>query len=343
MRAFGASVFLATLACARAPVDLDSDQFAVINGEDDRLQAFEVPIEVREPLLGASGALIFSQHLLQDDDGSVSLHAPTASEALGLCADEPFVSEPVAAFCSAVLIDDDLVATVAHCFGEDAESAAERCHSARIAFDYAFTASDTPIELRSDRVFACRKLVAMADEVAIVQLDRTVSPALSPRPIATVTAQVGDELIVASHGAGLPLKIELAAAVTEVAEESGTLTVAMDTFAGSSGGGLYNQDLELVGLVENGVADWEAVNGCTRAAQSDIPREVAVSAQRVTNVVCGAGWPSLRLCDTPPESADPSAVSSGGCSFGPGAGEPLPFACFALLLLLRCRRNPRRA
>jgi hypothetical protein len=147
VRAFGASVLLATLACARAPVDLDSDQFAVINGEDDRLQAFEVPIEVREPLLGASGALIFAQHLLEHDDGSVSLRAPTASEALGLCPDEPFVNEPVAAFCSAVLIDDDLVATAAHCFGDDAESAAERCRSARIAFDYAFSASDTPIEL----------------------------------------------------------------------------------------------------------------------------------------------------------------------------------------------------
>lgn len=327
VRAFGASVVFVTLACSRAPADLESFRAAVINGEDDRLQAFEVPAALREPLLGASAALIFAHHLIEHDIGSVSLSAPVASAALGLCEDERFANEPVAAFCSGVLIDDDLVATAGHCFGSSLELASGRCRSTRIAFGYALPASDAGLELGAERVFACRKVVALDADIAVVQLDRP-APGASPRPVASASPEAGDALIVASHGAGLPLKIELAAELSEVAPESGTLTVAMDTFAGSSGGGLYNQDLELVGLVEDGALDWEGVDGCTRAAHSGTPRERAVSARRLTDMICGADWPSPRFCDTPPICGDAicngveAAACAGDCPV-PRCGDDL--------------------
>ncbi|HWA77623.1 MAG TPA: serine protease [Polyangiaceae bacterium] len=304
MRVLGAGLLLTALACSRAPADFDAQQLAIINGHDDRLQAFEVPAETRAPLLGASAALVFAHHLREESDDSVLLRAPDASAAFGLCDGEAYASEPVAAFCSAVLIDDDLVATAGHCFGGDLEVAAHRCRSVRVVFGYALSASDAPLELRAERVFACRNVVALDHEFAIVQLDRTATEPSAPRPIATASVRVGDALVVASHGAGLPLKVELAADVTEIAQDSGALTLATDTFSGSSGGGVYNQALELVGLVENGAPDWEAVEGCNRAAHAEVAQERAVDAHHLTKVVCDAGWPSLHLCNRPPMCGD---------------------------------------
>jgi hypothetical protein len=300
------------LACARAPEDLESHQGAVLNGQDDRLEAFQAPAQVQGPLLGASAALVYAHHLIESAPDAVGLRAPTALAALGLCADEPFAGQPAAAFCSGVLIDDDLVATAGHCLGAgaDTELAARRCGDLRVVFGYALAPPDRAVQPSADEVFACRRVVALDQDLAVLQLDRPPRGRLSPRPIAAAPARIEDELVVASHGAGLPLKIELAAAVTASSPTSGELTVAMDTFTGSSGGGLYNQDLELVGLVAGGAPDWEVVDGCTRAAHSPVPRERAAAAGRLVQAVCGAGWPSARLCGTPPSCGD------GVCSAG---------------------------
>ncbi len=44
----------------------------------------------------------------------------SAQELLQLCAEEPFVDQPAVASCSGVLIDEDLVLTVGHCFEVEA-------------------------------------------------------------------------------------------------------------------------------------------------------------------------------------------------------------------------------
>jgi hypothetical protein len=90
---------------------------AVLNGEDNRMEAFELVAPMRLALTSSSAALLFANHLRLNSPSSVFLKAETAGSALGLCPDEPFANEPSAAFCSRELIDDDLVSTAGHCFG----------------------------------------------------------------------------------------------------------------------------------------------------------------------------------------------------------------------------------
>ncbi|HEY0712015.1 MAG TPA: hypothetical protein VGF45_05040, partial [Polyangia bacterium] len=139
-----AILFVSVLACSRAPADLESHQLAVINGVDDRRQAFSAPAHVRDALVAASAALIYAHHLVERVPGAVTLRALPAKDALGLCEDEPFGAEPAAAFCSAVLIDHDLVATARHCLGA---TPARRCRDLRIVFGYALSESDRPVVL----------------------------------------------------------------------------------------------------------------------------------------------------------------------------------------------------
>lgn len=316
MRFLVAALILGAGACAPAPEDLERRQESVLNGADDRLEVFQAPAALRGPLLASTAALIYAHRLVERAPADVALRAPTAGAALRLCADEPFAGEPSAAFCSGVLIDDDLVATAAHCLGDDTESAERRCRQLRIVFGYALLAADRPAEARADLVFACRRVVALENDLAVLVLDRTAGASLAARPLAEAGARTGDALVVASHGAGLPLKIEQAAAVTATEAQSGALTVAMDTFGGSSGGGLFTQDLALVGLVSGGDVDWEIAGGCARAARSAVPRERGAPAARLAGAVCDAGWPSARLCGRQ------AACGDGVCGTGEAPGCP---------------------
>lgn len=312
-----AALALAAASCGEGSADSSRDvQQSVLNGDDDRKEVFEIADAIRGPLTASSAALFYSNHLRLSAPDSVSLRADPAASALGLCPDEPFANETSAAFCSGVLIDDDLMATAGHCMGTDAASAAQRCARIQIAFGYWLPGAGEPVSLRPEQVFSCRRVVTFESETfAVLQLDRPALLPLAPATLATRGAQVGDGLVVATYGAGLPLKVEVQARVTAVSIDSSTLTAAMDTFSGSSGGGLFTQELALVGLVERGESDWEQIDGCERSRHSATPAEEGQQAIHLPDEVCAANWPSERLCGTLPVCGDGlcNASERGSC------------------------------
>ena len=99
----------------------------MLNGNDDRNEVFELDEVTRQAITSSSAALVYSNHVSWSGANGVSLNAESAALALGLCSDEPFANEPCAAFCSAVLIDDDLVLTAGHCLGGDLKRAPCSC------------------------------------------------------------------------------------------------------------------------------------------------------------------------------------------------------------------------
>jgi hypothetical protein len=306
---------VAPVACGAERPSLGRSELEVLNGGDDRLELFEAPAGLRSTLLASSAALIFTHRLVERAPDVVELRAPTAGAAFGLCPDEAFSSQPSAAFCSGILVDDDLIATAGHCLGTDTESATRRCRDLRIVFGYSLPGVDGLAQLDASQVFGCRRLVTREQDIAIIQLDRAALAPLRPTSIAKSFAGVDDRLIVASYAAGLPLKIELAARVTAVAPDQASLTIAMDTFAGSSGGGIYNAGSELVGLVAGGAPDWVNDGECVRAAHSEVPRERASVALSLEVAVCSREWPSERLCGTKGSCGDHicTPTESGAC------------------------------
>jgi hypothetical protein len=274
-----------------------------LNGADDRREVFELADTVRDTLMASSAALIYSNHLTWSGPKSPSLKAESAGAALGLCNNEPFAGEPCAAFCSAVLIDDDLVLTAGHCLGSTPAQATEVCQSLQVVFGYAVVAKNQMPTIVGDQVFSCRKVVLLDPDFAIFQLDRPAPAPLAPARAAMSTVRSGDRLVVASYTAGLPLKVELEATVTS-ASPRGSFVLASDTFLGSSGGGLFTQSLELAGLFERGEPDWVNLGGCSRARQSTTPSEEGQSVLPVYDSLCARGWQSERLCGLQPVCGD---------------------------------------
>ncbi len=290
--------------CSNVDIATLRTQEAVLNGNDDRKEVFELDEVTRQAIASSSAALVYSNHVSWGGPNGGSLNAESAAVALGLCSDEPFASEPCAAFCSAVLIDDDLVLTAGHCLGGDLASAMQLCQRVQVVFGYGLEAADSQPQLDADQVFSCRRVVTLSTapaDFAVLQLDRPVSAPLAPARFAAAAVQPGDALLVASYGAGLPLKVELAALVTSASLTDGSFVLASDTFSGSSGGGLFTKAFELAGLFEGGEPDWIRTDGCSRAQHSATPAERGQPASAIPAAVCASGWQSNRLCGVQPD------------------------------------------
>jgi hypothetical protein len=227
-----------------------------------------------------------------------------------LCPNQAFSKEPAAAFCSASLIDDDVILTAGHCLGADESSAGAACSRLRVVFDYRMLSAEVVAPIDADAVFSCRRVLALEAnppgfglDFAMLQLDRPVPRERAPLRVQPVPPEVGDRVTLATYPAGLPLKIEQGALVQR-SHDASYFEAASDSFAGGSGGAVLNELSELVGFQLLGEPDWDVDNGCLRARVVDESREkhalVGVAIERL----CRTGWPSLALCERSPKCGD---------------------------------------
>jgi hypothetical protein len=302
----GSLLSVLSAACTSAPADSSATvaRSTLLSGADDREQVFQLSASAREVVASSAAALFPSQHVVISAGSTASLRARSASDELGVCPDEAFADEPSAARCSGVLIDDDLLATAGHCLGADVDAV---CRQTRVVFGYWYGDSARALELSNDEVFTCRRVVTHETangDFAVLQLDRAVGGRLRPAAPAEDLAQTGAFLRLASHGAGLPLKVELHAEVVEASAAEPLFLAATDTFGGSSGGPLYDEQWRWIGLAAKGGVDWTWDDGCARPARADTPGEMHQHALNVVSAVCAVGWPSPRLCGTSPRCGD---------------------------------------
>ena len=314
MRRLLCALVICTAGCGSSDVATVRTQEAVLNGNDDRLEVFELDEATRQATVSSSAALVYANHVSWDGPSGVSLNAESAAVAFGLCSDEPFGSEPSAAFCSGVLIDDDLLLTAGYCLGDDVASARQLCQRVQVVFGYVLQAADSQPQVDANQVFSCRRVVTLSAapvDLAVLQLDRAASALLAPAQFAASAVEPGDSLLIASYGSGLPLKVELAAPVTSASTTDGSFVLGSDTFSGSSGGGLFTKAFELAGLFEEGEPDWVKSDGCSRTQHSATPAERGQPTSAVAAAVCASGWQSNRLCGVQPDCGQ--AVCSAAC------------------------------
>jgi len=309
-------------------VDLDVTTQAIIYGEDDRIEVFEHPdAKLRAIAQSAFVALIPRSHFARTTSGDFAIFTRPLKDAFEVCEDARFASQPTAADCSGVLIDDDLVLTAGHCFSTD-----EACERFAFMFDYYFRAPGKLEPMGWGDVYGCRRVVhrqvtidatAPRIDFAVVQLDRT-PVGRSPVPLRTTALSDGESLSTLGCVSGLPAKVDSGAHVLSArASTSDFFLLDSDTFQGSSGSGVFDLDAKLVGVLVRGGEDY--VQSTEPDASCKVPKvvtprddggvlrantgEEATYVGRAVERVCASGWPSARLCGVQPRCGDAFCTS----------------------------------
>jgi hypothetical protein len=296
---------------------------------------------------------------------------PTWGQSNRLCDGEPFGDQPVAAFCSGVLVDHDLVLTSGHCvnipnFGLD---------QLRVAFDYYYRdvgelalSEDDVYEV--DRVVAARRDEDAPDDgerldFAWLQLKEPARAPHRPAPVHTRQrgANPNDRVISIGAGGGVPMKWDDGGHVQSVRPEYDDYLIAdTDTSQGSSGGGIFDANLALLGNLARGAPDFErAASGCFVTSTESDPaaaREQFTYAHRAVAALCASGSNSA-LCDVecgepcdagafaPPASEAEAAqdltcsLSRRGTSSGAARVSPILLIALAAISAVRRRRRAR--
>lgn len=344
---------------ASAGLGLGSLEQAFINGDDDRLEYFELDDPAAQVLMEQSVVALVPDLLVRPlARGNLEL-VSTWGENHGLCAGEPFGDQPAAAFCTGVLVDWDLVLTSGHCVDVFPLS------RFRAVFGFYFR-EPGELALTSDDVYGVAQVLLARDETTPdnERLDyawlRLAEPVSSPHSPVGVRARSldladGDAIIAINAGGGVPFKHDGGGRIRDRRGDVNDYFVAdTDTSEGSSGGPAFDEQLKLVGTLARGAPDYVATEeGCVRTDRESNPllaREQFTYAFRSVEGLCEVD-PDRWFCDTSCEDCEvppppPSASSDNGCSFaGPrsertsAAGAGLLMLALAACMRRRCRRS----
>ena len=339
---------LAVSGCGEHP-GLGRAEEPVVYGEDGRVE----PYEALDPSLEqtvAESAVAFVPNGWVDASGAVS-GAPRLGDTAGLCPGQRFEEQPAAAFCSGILIDEDLVLTAAHCLRVFA------LDDFRVVAGYYYERPGTlalgeaiaPLEIleeRLDRADSAERL-----DFALLRLARSVTP---PRRAAAVYRHLpmladGDSVHLLASSAGVPFKVDSGGRIIDARATVGDyFRAATDSSHGASGGGAFDAALGLVGILARGGRDLETTEaGCNRervVADDGAAEEELTYAHRAVEALCTVD-PSRSLCrddcEEPCRAARSEATGlEASCSIQPGHGHAcLDFLPFLLALAGLQRRR----
>jgi V8-like Glu-specific endopeptidase len=268
------SAALAPHAPAPEPLlaDIDSAEIAdkvreqqkLVYGTDDRKDLFEII----NPKIKANAATVVSlvktSDLIDSGDGTFRLDTQVFQDEYDLCSSERFAQQPVAAFCSGVLVGADLVATAGHCL----EHKEADLPGMRFVFGFCMKNATTAqvvipkADVYTGVAVVGHKLTQAGTDWSVVRLDRPVTNR-TPAKIRRLGKLDDQQRVhVIGHPCGLPLKIAAGARVRDNA--SGAFFVAnLDTYGGNSGSPVFSSaTYEVEGLLVRGDTDFVKVHQC---------------------------------------------------------------------------------
>jgi len=227
-----------------------------------------------------------------------------------VCDEEPLAHEVSLSKCSGVLVGPDLMVTAKHCL--DAVSCDQMVVVSH--FDEMLMPEDSwGFEGRR-----CTRVLA-ADaglDTAVVELEPTQDPRVPVASVRVETVTQTTRAILVSHPLGTSTKVDLDVQVRPSARSPDLMWFRGDAFQGSSGGGVFDENGQLVGIVTTGLIDlsYDRDAGCMRILRSESEgferlasvRSVLQEACELApeHLGCGAFLASLEHVDGPPGPID---------------------------------------
>jgi V8-like Glu-specific endopeptidase len=232
---------------------------------DDRKDLHQLPAGSKyRSIASATVALIHSSDIRRKQDRWAA-RTESLARARGLCHDERFADQPVASFCSGVLVAPRVVATAAHCVSLGGGDPQEIAFVFGFAVDAAGAARTT---FDGEDVFFGGRVIAKDEakngDWALIELDRPVERHAPAKLRRAGRAGEDEAVYVIGHPAGLPLKVADGSTIRD--DRDDRLFVAnLDAFGGNSGSPVYGPTDEVEGLLIRGDADFVPDGDCNRA------------------------------------------------------------------------------
>jgi hypothetical protein len=250
----------ATVGCAGEADPSERAARAIVYGADDRREYFELASPGERATMAASMVALIPAASIRRAPQGIVAEAPSWGDRDGLCPGERFAEQPAAAFCSGVLVDWDLVLTAGHCVRVLAPQ------DLRVVFGYYYVApgrlAATEADVMEVSAIASEALDPASAEprldYAWLRLRRPVSPPLAPAPVHVRAPALtpGDPVVSIGAGGGVPMKADAGGRVRGLrAPWLDYFLADTDTSGGSSGGGGFDQQLSLLGILVRGGAD----------------------------------------------------------------------------------------
>jgi V8-like Glu-specific endopeptidase len=253
--AFGCS------ASSRDGAVVASDAESIVYGTDDRTEPYEdetSPSSLADAASNSTAVIVLQSDVQTSDDGSVRLESGTLQDAYGVCATERYADQPSAGFCTAMLVEPDVVMTAGHCL------ALMSCPRLALVFGFQYDSPGVLHRLTSSDVYGCAEVLlskvsdpsdSQVLDYAFIRLDRPVAPPLQPLGLDHSGAALaeGSAVSLIGHGGGLPTKIARNGVVTDGRPETRDyFSATVDNYSGGSGSGVFDSENNLVGIAVRG-------------------------------------------------------------------------------------------
>jgi hypothetical protein len=328
----------------------------LVYGADDRREYFEVDDAQVRARVASSAAVLVPKTALAHTERGIEVRAQSWGEVAHLCPDEPFADQPAAAFCSAVLVDHDLLLTSGHC------TRAYHPSDLVAVFGYYYAVAGS-LRLTADDLYPVVEIVDEALDPAdshpgldhaFLRLARPVAHPRGPAPvhISPDALHQGASLVAISAVGGVPLKVDTGGVISATgAPWFDHFSASTDTARGSSGGGAFDESLTLLGVLARGGEDLSPTeSGCFamyHRAPGEGSEEEFTFAGAAIERLCARRPAASSLCR--PSCGDPCLAlpppPATGCTFAArGAAPPIGWPLTLVALVgARGRRRLQRA
>lgn len=209
----------------------------------------------------------------------------TLGQHYGLCAEQPFSSQPVVGVGTAFVVGENQIATASHVI----ENHPER-YVLVFGFELVNAVGAFQSFVPSENIYFPQKIISSDDvtDIAVVQLDRK----LIDRPMVRISERrhnpINTLVYMIGNPCGLPTKVALNARI--YSEDNGQyFYTTLDAFQGNSGSPVFDFNThELIGLLVSGEVDFAWNGVCNESKLCRLPYcdgEKVVSVQQLSRLL----------------------------------------------------------